>query len=76
MRIANIEAHSEIQCEITLLFVCCDRAALYQLEMRNSVVWIALRKEVEVVVTYFKLFSQHSSGVTGQYRERIHMQDT
>jgi len=39
------------------------------------VIWIALG-EVEVVVTYFRLFSQHYSGVNGQYKERIHMQDT
>lgn len=30
-------------------------------------VWIALR-EVEVVVMYFRLFSQHSSGVNGHYK--------
>jgi hypothetical protein len=34
-------------------------------------VWIALRKDVEVVVAYFKLFSQLSAAVTKQYRERI-----
>jgi hypothetical protein len=55
-----------------IVFYVLNRAALYLLEMRNcSLVWcwevrIALW-EVEVVVTHFKLFSQHSSGVNGQY---------
>ena len=73
MRIACSEAHSEIPCKTTLFLKLQQSSAV--LAGRYGVVWIALR-EVEVVMTYFKLFSQHSSGVNGQYKESIRVQGT